>query len=102
MGGSTSHRSEIGRGFHQSGTEEMLPEVVDRHPGGEGMIRVYEPLREIEAIGLLSPGESRQDGRDGRIDPFAPVLEVPPDVDVCFPGGTVGCGDFDIKYNTVW
>ena len=96
MGGSTSHRSEIGRGFHQSGTEEMLPEVVDRYPGGEGMIRVHEPLREIEAIGLLPPGEGRQDGRNGRIDPFAPVLEIPPDVDVCFPGGGELIHDVDL------
>ena len=55
-------RAEVARGFHESDAEDLLPESVHSHPGGEGMRVGDEPAGEVEARGLRRIRERRQRG----------------------------------------
>ncbi|HTN89909.1 MAG TPA: hypothetical protein VL242_39810, partial [Sorangium sp.] len=71
MGGRISHDAEVFAGLHQARAEELLPEAIHRHAGGEGVRRTDEPLGEAEAVLRCISGKFAECGWHGGFDGFA-------------------------------
>ena len=67
--------AEILGGLHQAGSEELLPEAIDRDPSGERITGIDEPFREIHACrGLSGFLQGGQKLRSVARDQFAGVI----------------------------
>ncbi len=53
--------AEVAGGAHQAGAEDLLPEAVDRHAGGQGMLGPDQPSCQPEPV----PGQVGRHGRQG-------------------------------------
>ena len=62
--------AEVFARFDQASPEEVLPDAIDLHAGGEGMFFINEPSGQTEAVHFFSLWNGRQDGRKSGSDFF--------------------------------
>ena len=62
VAGRLALRAEVAAGLHESKSEELLPEAVDRHAGGQGIGRREQPVGEVASVVGLLLGQ-RVEGR---------------------------------------
>ena len=60
-------QAEVLHCFHDAGAEILLPETIHRHPRGERMGGVEQPLRQAQAILRRVLGPRRKNRRDARL-----------------------------------
>jgi hypothetical protein len=51
VGGGVALHAEVGGGADETGAEELLPETVHGDAGGERILRIDDPVGEIETGG---------------------------------------------------
>ena len=68
--------AEILGGLHQPGAEDLLPEAVHRHAGGERMLGPQQPLGETEAVPRQLGRHGRKERGRRRLDFFPPLVVI--------------------------
>ena len=63
MAGQFALGAEVGARPDQSRAEELLPNAIDRHPGGQGVIITHHPVGEVEAVVVAILGLGRKGGK---------------------------------------
>ena len=76
MAGRFALRAEVFLGLDQPDAEDLRPEAIDGHSGGQGVPRIDQPPRQPEPVLGLAVGEGRQRLRHARSDHVARVEEV--------------------------